>query len=88
MKCGRDGLTRRGLRQHIKKAHRMSMDEYNRIVATKKEESCMNPWKPKCQNTDIALDIQYKGRRLPICNSCWENDISPLKGDGRQWSSP
>ncbi|RJS93406.1 hypothetical protein CW705_01645 [Candidatus Bathyarchaeota archaeon] len=34
-------------------------------------ERCMNPWNGKCSNTDIALYIMFKGRRLPICRKCW-----------------
>jgi len=36
------------------------------------KETCLNPWNGKCGNTDIALYIMYKGRRLPICRDCWE----------------
>jgi len=34
-------------------------------------ERCMNPWNGRCSNTDIALYIMFKGRRLPICRKCW-----------------
>ena len=34
-------------------------------------ERCANPWKRNCRNADIVLYIVYKGRRLPICKSCW-----------------
>jgi len=37
-----------------------------------KKETCLNPWNGKCGNTDIALYIMYRGRRLPICRDCWE----------------
>jgi len=39
------------------------------------EGHCMNPWKPKCRNTDIELSIYYDGKLTPICRECWE-DIS------------
>jgi len=35
-------------------------------------EMCKNPWNPECRSTDIALDITYKGKQLPICRKCWE----------------
>ncbi|HDM44962.1 hypothetical protein J7K52_03095 [Candidatus Bathyarchaeota archaeon] len=35
------------------------------------EERCENPWNKRCGNSDIILYIYYKGRRLPICRSCW-----------------
>jgi ribosome-binding protein aMBF1 (putative translation factor) len=44
---------------------------------------CMNPWKKDCQNTDVAVFIQYEGQSLPICSSCWDN----LGESNRQWSS-
>jgi len=33
-------------------------------------EKCMNPFK-ECHNTNIVLYIMYRGRKLPICESCW-----------------
>jgi hypothetical protein len=36
------------------------------------KERCMNPWNGKCNNTEIALYIMFKGKRLPICRECWE----------------
>ena len=32
---------------------------------------CLNPWNGRCGNTDIALYIFYRGRRIPICRECW-----------------
>ena len=37
-----------------------------------RRENCMNPWNGECANTDIVLYIIYKGKRLPICQACWE----------------
>lgn len=36
-------------------------------------ESCQNPFFPCTSSnpTHIALDIVYKGERLPICEDCW-----------------
>jgi hypothetical protein len=31
----------------------------------------MNPWNGRCGNTDIALYIFYRGRRIPVCRECW-----------------
>jgi len=36
------------------------------------EGHCMNPWKPKCRNTNIELSIYYNGKLTPICRECWE----------------
>ena len=36
-----------------------------------KIEHCRNPWNGKCRGTDIEVYIMYKGKRLPICRSCW-----------------
>jgi len=45
-------------------------------------EICQNPWKRKpCENTDIAVYIQYNGRILPICMECWKR-IAKSK---REW---
>ncbi len=51
-------------------------------------ESCLNPWKPSCHNTDIIVSILYHENVLPICSSCWseiveerewgENPVTPL----------
>ena len=38
---------------------------------TTEKETCKNPWKENCNNTDIELYIQYKGEKLPICRECW-----------------
>jgi len=39
------------------------------------EEHCANPWNGKCNNTNIALYIYYRGEKVPICRPCW-NDIA------------
>jgi hypothetical protein len=48
-------------------------------LRSKLVENCKNPWNGKCENTDIAVYIYYRDRRLPICRDCWshiaENDI-------------
>lgn len=31
----------------------------------------MNPWNGHSLNSDIAVYIYYKGRKLPICSECW-----------------
>jgi len=38
-------------------------------------EHCRNPWNGRCRKTDIEVYIYYKGRRVPICSTCW-TDIS------------
>ncbi len=35
-------------------------------------ENCLNPWNGECASTNIVLYIIYKGKRLPICHTCWE----------------
>lgn len=44
-----------------------------------KAERCRNPWNGTCGSTDIAVYIQYRGERLPLCERCWaeisEKDI-------------
>jgi len=35
-------------------------------------EHCRNPWKNDCKNENIAVYIEWKGRRVPLCQSCWE----------------
>ena len=35
-------------------------------------EKCLNPWKKKCSNSNIAISIVVKGETLPICGQCWE----------------
>ncbi len=37
-----------------------------------RRENCMNPWNGECGNADIVLYIIYEGKRLPICQACWE----------------
>jgi len=39
------------------------------------QERCGNPWNPECTNEDIELYILIRGRKLPICRSCW-NEIA------------
>jgi hypothetical protein len=39
---------------------------------TIEEERCMNPWREKCLNSDIALYIMYSDQRFPICQKCWK----------------
>ena len=39
--------------------------------ASSRLERCQNPWNGRCRSTDIELYIYYKGKRLPICRSCW-----------------
>jgi len=34
-------------------------------------ERCMSPLNPRCGSERIKLYIMWKGRRLPICESCW-----------------
>lgn len=34
-------------------------------------ETCKNPWKTRCNNTDIILSIMIKGLVHPICRNCW-----------------
>jgi hypothetical protein len=44
---------------------------------------CMNPWKPKCKDTDIDLSIYYHDQMTPICHRCWED----LSKKNIEWSS-
>jgi len=47
-------------------------------------EVCQNPWKrKKCNRTDIAVYIYYKGRMLPICNTCWRQ----IARTNREWGN-
>jgi hypothetical protein len=39
-------------------------------------EMCKNPWNGRCENTDVALYICYKGEMLPICRECWTSIAS------------
>jgi len=41
-------------------------------IPSASEVHCLNPWKPKCRNTDIELSIYYNGQITPICRVCWE----------------
>lgn len=34
-------------------------------------ERCKNPWENECKNENIAVYIEWKGKRVPICKSCW-----------------
>ena len=43
-------------------------------------ETCLNPWR-KCENTDIAVSIRFKGKILPICNGCWNQ----IADSNREW---
>lgn len=47
------------------------------------DEVCQNPWKPDCKNSDIIVEIMYKGEPHPICRECWK-EINDLD---KQWSS-
>jgi hypothetical protein len=46
-----------------------------------KPERCLNPWNPSCKGTDIALDIDYEGKRRHICQKCWET----ISESNREW---
>lgn len=46
-------------------------DTLSSISAGVNLEHCLNPWDDKCKNTDIAVYIVYKGRRIPLCWKCW-----------------
>ncbi len=36
-------------------------------------ERCSNPWREEeCGGTNICVYIRYRGRKLPICRSCWD----------------
>jgi len=38
-----------------------------------KDEKCLNPFKPKCRNTEIAVYIEVNGSgKIPVCRECWE----------------
>lgn len=47
------------------------------------EVHCMNPWNPKCRNTNIEVSIYYDGRMVPICRRCWEE----IANRDVEWSS-
>jgi len=36
------------------------------------EERCRSPLNPNCGGRDIAVYIVFDGKRLPICQRCWE----------------
>jgi len=40
--------------------------------ALSKAEFCGNPWNPNCESSEIELYIMYKGAKVPICRSCWQ----------------
>ena len=46
-------------------------DRLNGVHILPRIEHCRNPWNGKCRSTDIEVYVMYKGRRLPICRSCW-----------------
>ena len=49
------------------------MHEFTKVI-----DYCKNPWRKKCNNTDIEVYIFFKNTRKPICRKCWnkivEND--------------
>lgn len=49
-------------------------------------ESCQNPFFSctSSEPTKIALDILYKGQRLPLCKDCWQK----LADTDAQWHWP
>ncbi|MCW4016542.1 MAG: hypothetical protein NWF06_09245 [Candidatus Bathyarchaeota archaeon] len=38
---------------------------------SKTAETCKNPWKRNCTNTNIEVYIYYKNKSIPICRKCW-----------------
>jgi len=64
------------MRRVTKPANRLKSSPGSRV-------RCMNPWKPKCKDTDIELSIYYHGQMTPICHRCWED----LSKKNIEWSS-
>lgn len=44
-------------------------------------EECGNPWKKKCNNTDIDVYIYYRDGKIPICRECW----TKIAKSDREW---
>lgn len=45
---------------------------------------CCNPFrKRRCGRANIAVEIMYKGEKLPICGLCW---VKISKGD-QEWGA-
>jgi len=58
------------------------------VTVTKTVEKCKNPWKGKCENTDIEVYIYYKDSSLPICKKCWDKLRWPEEDTGKNSVKP